>query len=108
MRYKEAPAVQDNGASIVRLMLREINMAHKVTVRVTRIRQRIIQSREPALRQHCRLCQREVEMLTSIEAARVLEIDHQTLALLIGDGSLHTIQTVSGNMRVCKESLFLR
>jgi len=102
------PAAQDNGACIVRFALRKINMAHKVTVRVTRIRQRIIQSREPVLRQQCLSCRREVEMLTSAEAARVLEIDHQTLALLIGDGSIHTIQTVSGNIRVCKESLFLK
>lgn len=82
-------------------------MAHKVTVKVTHIRQRIIQWREPAKRQHCRLCQREVEMLTIAEAVQVLQVDQQTLACLIGDGSIHTIESVSGNLWVCKDSLFI-
>ena len=83
-------------------------MAQKVTVRVTRIRQRVIQVCEPVQRERCDSCRREVEMVTDAEAARVLAIDQQTLAVLIGDGSVHAIQSVSGNTWVCKESLFLQ
>jgi len=102
------PAASDNGASMVPLTLAKIKMAHKVTVKITRVRQRVIQSRGSVQRHRCRLCQREVEMLTAVEALRVLEIDHQTLAGLIGDGSVHAIESVSGNLWVCKESLFLK
>jgi hypothetical protein len=83
-------------------------MAHKVTVRVTSIRQRIIQSREPVQWLRCRLCQREVEMVTDAEAARVLAIDQQGLAGLIDDGSVHALQSVNGTTWICKESLFLK
>lgn len=93
---------------MVPLALAKIKMAHKVTVKITRIRQRVIISHEPAQRHHCRLCRREVAMLTRAEAGQVLQVDQQTLACLIGDGSIHTIESVSGNTRVCKESLFLK
>jgi len=82
-------------------------MADKVTVKITRVRQRVIQTYETAQRHHCQSCQREVVMLTSVEASRVLEIDHQMLAGLIDDGSIHAIESVSGNLWVCRESLFL-
>jgi hypothetical protein len=83
-------------------------MAHRIKITITRIRQRVIQYREPMLRQSCHLCQREVEMLTRVEAARILDMDYQMLALLIGDGTLHAIESVSGKIWVCKDSLFSR
>ena len=84
-------------------------MAHKVTLRFTRIRQRVVQSHEESARRHyCQACQRDVEMLTSAEALRVLEIDDQMLLGLIGGGNIHAIESVSGNRWVCKESLFTK
>lgn len=41
-----------------------------------------------------------------VEASRVLEIDHQMLSRLIVDGTIHVIES-SGDIWVCKESLFL-
>jgi hypothetical protein len=80
-------------------------MAYKVKMKITRIRQRVIQSRESVERQRCQWCKREVEMLTSIEAATILEVDQQTLAGLISEGRVHAIESVSGNIWLCKESL---
>lgn len=84
-------------------------MAHKVTLRFTRIRQRVVQSHEESVQQrhYCQSCQREVVMLPSVEASKVLEIDHQMLAGLIGEGRIHAIESVRGNLWICKESLFL-
>ena len=45
-------------------------------------------------------------MLTAGEAAAVLEVDDCTLDRLIAAGEVHALQTVSGNLRVCKDSLF--
>lgn len=83
-------------------------MAHKITVTITRVRQQVIQTYEPALRLHCQQCQSEVEIVTSDEASRVLHIDHQMLAGFIGDGSIHAIEVAGGNLWVCKESLFMK
>jgi hypothetical protein len=96
------------GQVMVPRALRKIKMAHKVTVKITRVRQRVIQTYEIAQRHHCQTCQREVVMLTSVEASRVLEIDHQMLAGLIGEGRIHAIESASGKLWVCKESLFLK
>ena len=80
-------------------------MAHKVTLRFTRIRQRITQYTEVAQRQHCQSCQQEVEVLTSVEASSVLRIDQPALSRLIADGSIHAIQPAGGNFWVCRNSL---
>ena len=47
-------------------------------------------------------------MLTSAQAAEVLEIDGQAFDRVVAGGRIHTVQTVSGGLRVCKESLFIR
>ncbi len=54
----------------------------------------------------CPGCAREVETLASAQAAEVLELDGQALAGLIAAGRVHAIQTVSGNYRICQDSLF--
>ena len=54
---------------------------------------------------HCPVCQLETETLTTGETAKILEVDEQTLTGLIHSGKLHVIQTVSGSLRVCKDSL---
>ena len=60
----------------------------------------------PILRAVCPVCGREVEMLTCAESIKILEIENQMLEALIAAGKVHTTETVSGNLRVCKESLF--
>jgi predicted site-specific integrase-resolvase len=46
-------------------------------------------------------------MLTSAQAASVLEVDTGAVKQLLADGQIHAVQTVSGHIRVCKDSLFL-
>jgi len=46
-------------------------------------------------------------MLTSAQAAGVLEVDTWAVKRLLADGKIHAVQTVSGHIRVCKDSLFL-
>jgi hypothetical protein len=56
----------------------------------------------------CATCKRDVQMITEGEAAGILGIDSRTLGRLMREGQLHGIQTVIGNLGVCKDSLFLR
>jgi hypothetical protein len=58
------------------------------------------------MRLSCAVCDREVEMLSSMHAIGILGVDYQTLGHLVAAGQVHTVQTVSGNVWVCKESLF--
>lgn len=83
-------------------------MAHKITVRVTKIRQRIIQNQADVWRRPCEQCQRQVEALTTEEAAQALQVDFQMLESLIGDGNIHTNLAVDGTLWVCKDSLFFK
>ncbi|MDQ4123488.1 MAG: hypothetical protein M3209_18790 [Acidobacteriota bacterium] len=57
-------------------------------------------------RANCPICLNEVEMLTTSEAARFLQIDETELNWLLTLGNVHATQTESGNSRVCKNSLF--
>ena len=81
-------------------------MGHKVTVRVTKIRQRIVQSDASVQRHHCQSCQREVDLVTNAQAISILGVDPLTLGRLVADSQVHSVQTVSGNLWVCKDSLF--
>ena len=55
----------------------------------------------------CPACGREVEVVTEDEAAGILRVDEGAFERLVGAGRVHTIETVSGHLWVCKESLFL-
>lgn len=84
-------------------------MKRRLDMRITTIRQRTIASAAvEALRLSCQACEREVEMLTNGQAMRILGVDPRTLDQLVAVGKVHTVQTVSGNVWICKESLFLR
>ncbi len=71
-------------------------------------RRRTIELRGIRLRARCPVCESEVETLTTAQAAGALEVDRLTLDRLIADGCIHGIQTVIGNFRVCKNSLFAK
>lgn len=83
-------------------------MAHKVKMKITRIRQRVIQSREPVQRHHCQSCQREVEIVSNAQAIRILGVDSLTLGQLVANSQVHSVRTVTGEIWVCKESLFAK
>jgi len=57
---------------------------------------------------HCPDCGCEVEMITRAQAAGVLRVDPLTLDRLLADGSVHTIRSLSGSIRICKDSLFVK
>lgn len=47
-------------------------------------------------------------MLTRSQAIGILDIEDRTLDGLIADGRVHATQAVTGNLWVCKDSLFER
>jgi hypothetical protein len=80
----------------------------KVRLKITSASRQAIRLSGRGLTAHCPVCRREVEMLTCAEAAGILEVDPWTFDRLVAGGSIHTVQTVSGAVRVCKDSLFSR
>ena len=56
----------------------------------------------------CPICQRDVEILNSSQAAAILEVEEESLGALITSGEVHEIRTVSGSLAVCKDSLWQR
>ena len=79
----------------------------KVKLKITTAHRQTIKLPGRSLTARCPVCRREVEMLTSAEAASVLEVDPTTFDRLVAGGCIHTVHTVSGAIRVCKESLFV-
>jgi hypothetical protein len=80
-------------------------MKKRFKMRVTTVRQQTIVSAIEVLRYACPVCEREVEMLTGEQAIRILGVDPETLDQLVAAGQVHSIHTVTGNIRVCKDSL---
>jgi hypothetical protein len=82
----------------------------KVTrrLKITVTRHGVLHSSVASVQAFCPGCARLVETLACAHAAEVLEIDGQALAGLIAAGRVHTIALVSGDWRVCRESLFVQ
>jgi hypothetical protein len=78
----------------------------KMTITNTRL-QTVVSAGEP-LRVLCPVCAHEVEMLSNVQAVGILGVTYQTLCQLVAVGRVHSVQTVSGNIWVCKESLFAK
>ena len=83
-------------------------MERSLKVKIKKVRRRSIRIPVFVVRAQCPLCQRYVEMLTLAEASEVLEVDARTVNQLIASGRVHTINTVSGGLRICKDSLFVQ
>jgi predicted site-specific integrase-resolvase len=83
-------------------------MNHTRQIKITAIRHRLLRLRSSAVSAHCAVCGREVETLAAAQAAEVLEVETDRLNLFIADGRVHAIGTVSGSLRICKDSLFPR
>ncbi len=54
----------------------------------------------------CPMCGREVETLAPSQAAAVLEVSQPALSVLLAAGLIHAMPTVSGSLRICRDSLF--
>ena len=81
-----------------------MNETRRITVTVTR--RRTLRWQIMELQAFCPACAREVETLARAQAAAILEIDEQQFAGLAATGLVHTLQTVNGKLRVCRDSLF--
>ncbi len=81
-------------------------MKHTRRVKITTKYKRTLRA-PPLIRAHCPICEREVETLTAAQAADVLEIDNQMLDKLITAGRVHSVHTISGSLRICKDSLLI-
>ena len=82
-------------------------MKRKARLIITRIlRETTIQER--ASNAFCQICGHETEMLTAAESAAFLETDTRKLNELITHGKIHAIETVTGNLRICKKSLLAK
>ncbi len=76
-------------------------------IKITTTQRRILRVRPTAVRAVCPVCAREVETLSTGEAAAVLEVDDLIFHGLLTAGQIHTIRTVSGSLRVCQDSLWV-
>jgi predicted site-specific integrase-resolvase len=59
-----------------------------------------------ALRTFCAVCACEVEIFNPADAAKILEVEEQTLDQFVFVGKIHAVQTMNGNLWICKNSLF--
>ena len=83
-------------------------LKRKIRLKITAASRQTVRLAGRALSVRCPSCEREVEMITEGEAAGILQVDGVALARLVAAGRVHTVQTVSGHPRVCKDSLFIR
>jgi predicted site-specific integrase-resolvase len=78
----------------------------RVRIRIKAASRQVFRLGGQNLRAFCPACGREVETLNMEQAGEILEVGERDLKRLIAAGPVHAIETVSGSIRVCKESLF--
>jgi hypothetical protein len=81
-------------------------MKRRVKLKITKVQQQTVSVPVLTVRARCPICGREVETLGKAQAAEVLEVNERTLDHLLTAGQVHAIQTVSGSLRICQDSLF--
>ena len=83
-------------------------MKKRLKMKITTVRERTVKVPNTLIRAYCQSCNVEVEMLTRAHAIKILQISVQELGHLIAIGQVHTIETISGSLLICKDSLLLR
>ncbi len=86
--------------------LKRKNNEAETEINVTKIYRQTVAEREINLRAFCPICRFETQMLSLAESALFLEIEDRMLEGLIAVGEVHAIQTTSGSLCICKNSLF--
>lgn len=81
-------------------------MKRKLKLTVTKIYRQTAAERVINLRAFCPICKFETEMISLADSAVFLEIEDRMIEGLIALGKVHAVKTMSGNLRVCKNSLF--
>ena len=79
-------------------------MTRKIKFTITTVRRQMTMRSKPTVI-FCFACGRETESMTAAESKRFLEIEDQRLDRFIKLGIIHTVETASGNLRLCKNSL---
>jgi hypothetical protein len=83
-------------------------MKRKRRVKITTTRRRTLNHARTPVLVFCPGCGHEVETLKKSQARELLEVDEQHLGFLIAEGRVHAIEIVSGSVRICKDSLFIK
>jgi hypothetical protein len=83
-------------------------MERSLKVTIKKVRRRSIRVPLFVVRAQCPICGQYVEAVTLAEAGAVLEVDVLTVNQLVADGQVHALNTASGGLRVCKDSLFVQ
>jgi hypothetical protein len=83
-------------------------MKKRLKMKITTVHERTVTVPEAIICAHCLVCNLEVEMFTRAHAARILQVSPLELNHLIAIGYVHTIETISGNLLICKNSLLLK
>lgn len=81
-------------------------MDRSVKVKITKVRRSMIAAQEFVIRAPCPTCQRDVEAIAIAQAVAILKLGEPEFDNLLAEGVVHAIQTVSGSLWVCKDSLF--
>ncbi len=83
-------------------------MKERRWIKITTTRRRILRVQPINARVHWPVCNCLVETRNFPEPIDALQIKEHVLSHLINGDQVHTITTVSGSFRVCRDSLFIR
>jgi excisionase family DNA binding protein len=57
---------------------------------------------------HCPVCQGRSEWLTTRQAARMMQVQAQSIRRWLAQGGVHALKTPGGQHRICRNSLLAR
>ena len=55
---------------------------------------------------NCPVCLSDSEMLTAEQAAALIQVEAESIRTWLAEGKAHGVETIGGQPRVCKNSLF--
>ncbi len=73
---------------------------------ITSTRRRTVTLPGEMLSAYCHSCGREAEIVSKAQAMRMLGTEEENFDTLANAGQVHTLQTVTGHLLVCKDSLY--
>ena len=83
-------------------------MKRKVRLKIQTVRRESITVVRGIFTTYCASCGREGEMLSRTHAAAILAVEEDVIGALISGGVVHGVEMITGNQRICKNSLLAR
>ena len=83
-------------------------MKRKVRLKIQTVRRESITVARGIFTTYCASCRREGEMLSRTHAAAILAVEEDVIDAFISGGVVHTVEMITGNQRICKNSLLAR